>query len=156
MRGLFNMFKENKEFQEKLRKATIHVVIPDMWKETLKPYEFCPREVRVTFGGGTVLSAPLIFKCYFSLERKILNITHLKPSYDFSLTNGRIKGLVDAYLEKTLKEFIRQAELLSADSIVVESDVSLIANTFVDLNFKAEKKENGIYVGEYNLKKGFR
>jgi hypothetical protein len=149
------MFQENVSFRKRVdEEATIHIVIPKKWKETSEPYKFCPREVRVTFNNkGTISlgSLPLIFTCYFNLEKRILYVSRLKPSEDFSEKNGRIKGLVDAYIHKVLIEFKRQAKLLAAKKLVVESDLPTAIDSFLDLEFKVTTKGEGTYVGEFEF-----
>jgi hypothetical protein len=150
------MFQENVSFRKKVDKeATIHVIIPPKWKETSEPYSFCPRDVRVLFSKTDTVSpesAPLIFVCYFNLNKRVLFVSRLKPSEDFSTTkSNHIKGLVDAYINKVLVEFQRQARLLGSKRLIVESNLPTIIDSFLDLKFKVTTKGEGTYVGECEL-----
>jgi hypothetical protein len=149
------MFQENVSFRKRVdEEATIHIVIPKKWKETSEPYKFCPRDIRVLFSKTDAVSpeaAPLIFVCYFNLDKRTLYVSRLRPSEDFSTNNGRVKGLVDAYIHKVLIEFKRQAKLLGAKKLVVESDLPTAIDSFLDLEFKVTTKGEGTYVGEFEF-----
>jgi hypothetical protein len=147
------MFQENKEFKDRVNDtAVIYITLPQRWHGTDNPYGFVPREIRVGFSEKTTAhSAPMILRCYFTLEKGTLRVSHLSPSPDFALVNARMKGLVDAYTNKVLLEFIKHAKQTNANRLVVESNLPQVADSFLDLGFKA-RTQGDIYVGEYSVK----
>lgn len=149
------MYRENKEFAQKVQdEAQIIIEIPNKWSTTPTPYAFTPRDIKVRFGkvSGPLVHSTKIFMCYFTQEKSALKISNLKPAPGFEGVNENSKALLDAYLPKVLAEFIYHAGLMNMDSVVVESRIPNIANSFLDLHFKAQEKD-GNYVGEYVFKR---
>jgi hypothetical protein len=149
------MYRENKEFAQKVQTdAQILIEIPNKWVSTPTPYAFTPRDIKVRFGkvSGPLVHSTKIFMCYFTHEGKHLKVSRLTPAPGFEGINENSKALLDAYLPKVLAELIYHAGLMNVDSIVVESRIPNIANSFLDLHFKAGEKD-GNYVGEYCFKR---
>lgn len=148
------MFTENREFKEKINTCGhVHIFMPEKWANTDRPYNFVPREVRVSFGETNPSLAPTIFFCYFTLENRTLVVSHFKPSHDFTMVNKRVKGLVDAYMDKVLQEFIRHGSLMSVDKLIIKTEMPMAADSFLELGFKAKSEGEKGYVGEYDFKK---
>lgn len=149
------MYRENKEFAQKVQaEAQILIEIPNKWASTPTPYSFTPRDIKVRFGkiSGPLVHSTKIFMCYFTREKNSLKVSRLTPAPGFEGVNENSKALLDAYLPKVLAELIYHAGLMNADSVIVESRIPSIANSFLDLHFRAGE-EGGNYVGEYSLKR---
>jgi hypothetical protein len=81
----------------------------------------------------------------------VLRVSNLKPSDDFSANNEHVKSLVDAYFNKVLTELKQQAQIISANKLIVESDLSVAVDSFLDLGFKVTNKGERTYVGEFEF-----
>jgi len=146
------MFKENNSFKKTVEEtASFHIRVPEKWRGTEKPYSFCPRDIRVSFNKNAADGAPIVFICYFTLENGVLTVSRFAPAPAFATSGDRMKGIVDAYINKVFRELIRHASLLSAKKIVIESALPAAADSFLDLGFKAKMNGENLYVGEYKV-----
>jgi hypothetical protein len=148
------MYKENSEFALKVQKETDVVIeLPERWANTPTPYSFTPRDIKIRFrdpkgGARDIKYATKIFSCYFTLGGERLEVSRLTAASGFEAIDDDAKALLDAYLPRVLQELIQYTQLLGQGFVLVESRIPMIANAFIDLNFKATEKD-GNYVGEY-------
>jgi hypothetical protein len=148
------MFKTSPETIAKVKEhCDILITTPNQW-EGASPWMSTPTNVYITERGNETNKIK-VFTCYMNLYQGALFISMLKAVGSKPLGPAKEinRALMEAYLLKFLEGLIPYAVSAGAKSVVVESDIPIIVDTFLEKGFKILKKNSfsNVYGGSYEI-----
>jgi hypothetical protein len=148
------MFKTSPETIAKVKEGCdILITTPKKW-EGASPWQSTPTNIYITERGNETNKVK-VFTCYMSLYQNSLLISLLKAlgSKELGPAKEINSALMEAYLLKFLEGLIPYATIVGAKCVVVESDLPMIVDAFLEKGFRVLKKNSfsHVYGGSYEI-----
>jgi len=140
------MFKTSPETIENVKNnCNILITIPEKW-DNGNSWQASPANVSIVERKHE-FNKRIIFTCYMSLYHHELLISTLKPVSKID------NATMEAYLFKFLEDLIPHAAMMGARGIVVESDIPMIVDAFLERGYEILKKNSfsNIFGGSYEI-----